>query len=85
MLIYSLIRSIGIVDNNGDWECLKEEVVYVTSSSADFFMNYDVSIDKLENLKIGDCVNLEAMTKKIKSDVNIEIMYLVEKKEIKVD
>ena len=91
MLVYCVLRSIGIEEFDGDYRCLEEKTVYVTSDIYQICDECDISDkSKIEELKIGDLFRLEGMNRKMKTlqyfeKNDIVVEYYIMKKNIKID
>ena len=89
MLMYGIMRSIGIETNDGDYECISEQVIYLTSSLEELVEKYDIGfVNHVKELKEGDFYRLEGFNRNVKlkdeTEDNMTIEYSVIKKELDI-
>lgn len=88
MMIYVLFRVISVDYNTNeinDPTNVEHKLIYVTSNPEDMEENYDIKINRLKELEVGDLLSVESMNKSMMIDGDIiNFEHYVEKKEVEI-
>ena len=87
-MMYILFRVISVDYNTKEINNptnVEHKLIYVTSNPEDMEENYDIKVNRLEELEVGDLISVETMNKSIMIDGDIiNFEHYVEKKEVEI-
>lgn len=88
MMMYLLFRVISVDYDTKevyDPTNVEHKLIYATSNPEDMEENYDIKVNCLKELEVGNLINVESMDRSIMIDGDIiNFEHYVEKKEVEI-